>query len=130
MLGVRSALSRFAPPLAVMALIFLLSAQTSADPHLPAWEVGLRKLGHMTEYAVLWFLWWRALGYRYLAAAVAITLTYAITDEFHQTFVAGRHGTAHDVGIDAVGVALAIVVSRRAARAPRLRRRPAGTPGR
>ena len=120
MLGVTSAVSRFAPPLAVMALIFFLSAQTSADPELPAWEVVLRKLGHMTEYAVLWLLWWRALGHRHVAAAVAITLGYAATDEFHQTFVTGRHGTPVDVLIDAAGVAVAAALYRRS-RASRAR---------
>ena len=42
---------------------------------------------------------------------------YAISDELHQSFVAGRHGTPVDVAIDALGVGLAVlawvVVTRR-----------------
>jgi VanZ family protein len=34
---------------------------------------------------------------------------YAVTDEFHQGFVAGRHESALDVGIDAAGALLAVV---------------------
>ena len=43
-------------------------------------------------------------------------MAYAITDELHQTTVEGRLGTPVDVLIDAAGVALAIVVTRRRAR--------------
>jgi VanZ family protein len=35
---------------------------------------------------------------------------YAASDEIHQTFVSGRHGTPIDVAIDAVGVAIGIAV--------------------
>jgi VanZ family protein len=60
------------------------------------WDVGLRKLAHVTEYALLTLLWWRALhglGLRSaLPAAIAISLLYACTDEFHQTFVDGCCG--------------------------------------
>jgi VanZ family protein len=109
----RLLVSRFAPPLLLMALIFFLSAQGDLRTDLGTIDWILRKLGHMAEYATLWFLWWRAFGYRRVALAVAITLGYAATDEFHQSFVAGRHGTPVDVAIDAAGVALAVVVARR-----------------
>jgi MYXO-CTERM domain-containing protein len=69
---------------------------------------------------LLWLLWWRALGYRNGTTAVAFTLGYAATDEYHQHFVEGRHGTPVDVAIDGVGVALAAL----AVRARRRRRRP------
>ena len=105
--------SRFAPPLLLMALIFFLSAQPNLRTDLGTLDVILRKLGHMAEYAALWFLWWRAFGYRYAAAAVAIALGYAATDEFHQTFVDGRVGTPVDVAVDALGVALAMLAARR-----------------
>ena len=36
--------------------------------------------------------------------------TYAATDEWHQTFVEGRHGTPVDWLIDAAGVAIAAAV--------------------
>ena len=109
--------ARLVPPLALMGLIFFLSAQPDLDTGLGIWDTILRKSAHMTEYGVLWWLWYRALGFRRLGVAVAITLAYAATDEFHQTFVHGRHGTPVDVLIDATGVAIAILLTRR--RAPR-----------
>jgi VanZ family protein len=101
------AASRFAPPLALMAVIFALSAQPDLNSGLGVWDTILRKLAHMASYGLLWWLWWRALEYRYAAVAVTITLAFAASDELHQSFVTGRHGTPVDVLIDAAGVALA-----------------------
>ncbi len=117
-----SAVSRFAPPLVLMAVIFALSAQPSLDSGLGTWDTVLRKAAHMVEFGLLWWLWWRAFGFRRAAVAVAITLAYAASDELHQTFVEGRSGTPRDWAFDAAGVALAGVVvlahrRRRAARA-------------
>jgi VanZ family protein len=113
-------LARFAPPLALMALIFLFSAQPNLSTGLGTWDLVLRKAAHMTEYGLLWFLWWRALGYGHPAPAIGIALAYAATDELHQTFVTGRHGTPVDVAIDMAGVGLAglavVVAARRGAR--------------
>ena len=106
--------SRFAPPLLLMALIFFLSAQPDLSSGLGTWDTVLRKLAHMTEYGLLWFLWWRALGYGNPLVPAAIAIGYAITDELHQTTVEGRHGTPVDVLIDSVGVALAYAAARRA----------------
>ena len=99
------------PPLLAMGMIFFLSAQTSDPVDRAWWDVLLRKLAHFTEYAVLTGLLWRALrglGARFpLAIAMAISLGYAATDEFHQTFVDGRKGTPVDVLIDFAGIAIA-----------------------
>ena len=104
-----------------MALIFGLSAQPDLGTGLGGWDTVLRKFAHMAEYGLLWLLWWRALRWRRPALAVAITIAYAISDEVHQSFVAGRHGAASDVAIDALGVGLAGLVvvlwARRRARA-------------
>ena len=54
--------SRFAPPLLLMGLIFFLSAQPDLSTGLGTWDLILRKLAHMAEYGLLWLLWWRALG--------------------------------------------------------------------
>ena len=99
--------TRFAPPLALMGLIFVLSAQPDLNSGLGVVDAVGRKLVHMAEYGFLWFLWWRATGYGHPAPAIAITLLYAAGDEFHQTFIHGRHGSPWDVAIDAVGVGLA-----------------------
>jgi VanZ like family len=121
---------RFGPPLALMGLIFFLSAQPHLSSGLGFLDLILRKAAHMTEYGLLWFLWFRAFGHRRAWLAVVITVAYAATDEYHQSFVAGRHGTPVDVLIDAVGIAIAIAVSARAARGPLRPRRPAGRRGR
>jgi VanZ family protein len=109
------------PPLAVMGLIFLGSAQTSDEQDRALWELLLRKLGHVTEYFVLTLLAWRALrelGVRWsqqaqVAGAALFSLAYAASDEFHQTFVQGRVGTPRDVLIDSIGIVLACWVATR-----------------
>jgi VanZ family protein len=103
------AILRSLAPLALMGAIFYLSSQP-AEAHHSWWEVIGRKLGHVTGYAVLTALWaWALSGVvkRPVLAAVCISLAYACTDEYHQTFVEGRTGTPVDVGVDAIGVALA-----------------------
>jgi VanZ family protein len=107
---------RFLPPILWMVLIFALSAQSDLGTGLGTWDYVLRKLAHLTEYGLLWWLWSRALGEGRRGPAAAIAIAYAATDEFHQTFVGGRHGTPVDVGIDAVGVALAWALTNRLAR--------------
>lgn len=96
-----------------MLMIWWLSSQ----PHLSS---GLehdflwRKMAHMFEYAVLtWLLFcalgWRGKGIGTASLVIIIVLVYAGLDEWHQTWVAGRHGTWRDVEIDAMGVMLAFL---------------------
>jgi VanZ family protein len=106
------AVSLFAPPIALMLVIFLLSAQPDLSSGLGTWDTVLRKLAHMAEFGLLWFLWWRALGYRDPLVPAAIAIAYAVTDELHQTTVDGRHGSAVDVLIDTAGIALAMLAVR------------------
>jgi VanZ family protein len=103
------ALLRAIAPASLMVVIFILSAQSGGGDH-PWWDLVLRKLGHITGYALLTALWWwalRGVTRRPLLIALAIALVYSCTDEFHQTFVPGRTGTPIDVGIDAIGMAIA-----------------------
>ena len=109
-----AALSRFGPPLVLMGVIFLFSAQPDLGTGLGTWDLVLRKLAHMAEYGLLWLLWLRALGRAHLLTATLITLAYAISDEFHQSFVNGRNGTPVDVLIDAAGIVVAAALYRRA----------------
>ena len=102
---------RYGPPLALMALIFFFSAQPDLNSGLGAWDTIGRKLIHAATYGALWFLWWRALGRGHAGPAIAITLLYAASDEYHQSFIHGRHGTPVDVAIDAVGVAIALALA-------------------
>jgi VanZ family protein len=100
------ALLRFLPPVVWMGVIFALSAQSDLSSGL-SWDFPLRKAAHMTEYGILWWLLQRALGESRRAVAAAVAIAYAATDEFHQTFVSGRHGTPVDVLIDTAGIAIA-----------------------
>jgi VanZ family protein len=116
-------LDPWAPPVVLMAVIFVLSAQPDLSTGLGVWDFIGRKIVHMTEYGLLCFLWWRALRRVTatpriaLALAFSVSLAYAGTDELHQTFVHGRHGTPVDVAIDAAGMAVACAVPLRRERA-------------
>jgi VanZ family protein len=119
----RSRLVLWLPPLALMGAIFFFSAQPSLDSGL-GWidHVG-RKLVHFGEYAVLCFLWWRALAAstnprRAVLLALVLASAYAVTDEYHQTFVEGRHGSPVDWLIDSAGAAATALWLRSRSRAP------------
>jgi VanZ family protein len=102
------------PVLAWAALIFAFSSIPSLNSGLGTWDFVLRKCAHMTEYAVLAVLLWRAVGRA--APALALASAYAVTDELHQTFVAGRHGSPVDWAIDTVGALIGLGLLRRLAR--------------
>jgi|ERR1700722_1754510 VanZ family protein len=99
--------------LAWMGVIFAFSNQAHSGEitghYLGSFNVIVRKCGHMSEYAVLFLLLRRALlctvdgGIYYFLAPFALSVIYAISDEFHQSFVAGRSSSASDVAIDALG---------------------------
>jgi VanZ family protein len=102
-------LLRALAPIALMGMIFYFSSQHAGE-HLAWWEVVLRKLGHVSGYALLTALWaWALSGAvrRPILIASLIALGYACTDEFHQHFVATRHGTPVDVGVDSIGILIA-----------------------
>jgi VanZ family protein len=114
-----SRLDPWVPPIALMAVIFLLSAQPDLNSGLGTIDLIGRKLIHATEYAALCFLWWRALRtvatpQAAIVLALGIAIGYAGTDEFHQHYVHGRHASPTDVGIDALGagIAAALLVRR------------------
>jgi VanZ family protein len=96
------------PVLIWAAVIFTLSSIPSLSTGLGTWDTILRKGAHLTEYAVLGGLLYRALGREPLALAAGIA--YAATDELHQYFVRGRHASPVDVAIDAVGVAVGMLL--------------------
>ena len=105
------ALSNWLPVLVWAAVIFTLSAVPSLGTGLGGWDTVLRKAGHMTEYAILGALLFRALGRELPAFAAGVA--YAVTDEMHQHFVEGRHASPLDLALDAIGVAIGILLFRR-----------------
>lgn len=102
------ALTVWLPVLVWAAVIFTFSAIPSLSSGLGTWDTVLRKGAHVTEYAILGLLLYRALEREALALAAGIA--YAATDELHQHFVSGRHASPVDVAIDAVGVSLGMLV--------------------
>jgi VanZ family protein len=82
-------------------------------------QVAVRKGGHVSGYAVLAALVWRARrrgmfvsAWDWKAARFAefVAILYAITDEFHQAYVPTRQGSFWDVLLDAAGAALGLAV--------------------
>ena len=78
----------------------------------------IRKLGHLTEYAILAALFWRALRGAHwrskmsllFAAAWGACAIFAATDEFHQSFVPSRTASANDVMIDVCGALIGLTI--------------------
>lgn len=100
-------IGRWAPVVGWMALIFFLSAQSQIPTPQQRWlDLFLEKAGHTLEFAILATLLTRALapgrnarGRAFLLAVVFCWL-YALSDEFHQSFVPGRTADWSDVLFD------------------------------
>jgi VanZ family protein len=112
MVASRAAL--WAPVVLWAAVIFAISSIPSLSTGLGVWDVVLRKLAHAVEFGALGALLVRAL--RNEPAAIVLGSLYAVTDELHQTFVAGRHGSPVDWGIDTAGVVTGVILWVRASR--------------
>lgn len=96
--------SRFILPF----LRWLLPGATPAT--LDLLHGAIRKLGHVSEFAVLAVLWYRSLAWdgrarrpKVALVAFALSLAFAGLDELHQAFVATRTASVLDVGLDGLG---------------------------
>src|ERR1043166_8183672 len=80
-----------------------------SDATIASIQLVVRKCAHLTEYAIL-----AALLYRAFRQAVwisfGIAAVYAALDEFHQSFVASRTGSPWDTAIDCLGAALGLML--------------------
>lgn len=92
-----------------------------SDETISAIQGVIRKGGHMTEYGILWLFLWSALvhpklnrgnvwSWQKAGWAWGLALVYAISDEWHQSFVASREGAARDVGFDMIGASVALLL--------------------
>ena len=100
-------------------IFFFSSLQTIPSPQDTVLNFVLKKSAHIFEYAVLYWLTFRAINWEvyetspqkkrvdYLSPLI-FTLIYAIFDEIHQSFIPNRHAKLYDVGFDSVGALLAI----------------------
>jgi VanZ family protein len=127
------------PAIVWMALIFIgstdvLSAEHTSrfllpflrwlDPKiswatLNAIQTIIRKLGHVTEYAILAALMWRALRGGTVGKSKTSILfvivwiacgAFAASDEFHQSFVPSRTASVRDVMIDICGALIGLSI--------------------
>jgi VanZ family protein len=90
-----------------------------ADQHIHGVVVLVRKMAHVTEYAILTCLIWRLVHsyrdesdpkHRWIVARITLlaVIIYAASDEFHQLFVPSREASVRDVLIDTSGAILAL----------------------
>ncbi|MGZ6317289.1 MAG: VanZ family protein [Anaerolineales bacterium] len=112
MANLKSFASRWGPALLWMGVLFVSSATPSSDlPTFGFLDFAVKKGGHMLGYAILAMAYRRALGRETSRpmAAWALAVMYALVDEFHQSFVPGRHPSLIDALVfDGGGAALAI----------------------
>ena len=97
--------SRLVAWLAVLVwcgVIFWFSSIPHLSTGLGVWDLILRKGAHLTEYAILMILLLRTRIPAKLAFVLGVL--YASSDEWHQTYVAGREGRPRDVVIDSIGL--------------------------
>jgi VanZ family protein len=82
-------------------------------------QIVIRKLGHLTEYAILATLIWRALRgaeswkrstLMLFSTSLIGCAVFAASDEFHQSFVPSRSSSVNDVIIDICGAAIALAI--------------------
>ena len=107
------------PTILWMGIIYFLSSFHKLQASPISWQDFIvRKTAHFTEYAVLNILCYRALKdttslslAKRLFLSFIITFFYALSDEYHQTFVSGRTGKPFDIGVDSLGAAFGLVFS-------------------
>jgi VanZ family protein len=106
---------RWGPAILMIGLIFVFSSiPMKIQPELD-WLTLLKKGGHLLGYALLALALQRGLqlrGWKGITAILCCVLIFALSDEFHQSFVFGRNPSLIDVGIDLLGAALGLVVAR------------------
>lgn len=72
----------------------------------------VRKTAHAMEYAVLVLMYgsYEIIGKKGMAYGILTGVAYAMTDEIHQLFVAGRSCQVTDVLIDSAGVIFGSII--------------------
>lgn len=107
---------RWLPAVLMMLAIFIFSATPSRDPQFTVLQYAINKGGHVIGYAMLTLSFWRGFefGKKYAWLAWLLALVYAATDEYHQSFVPGRHPAVFDVAVyDGLGALAAIWIASR-----------------
>ncbi len=86
--------------------------------NLPFTDFIVRKAAHFTEFAVLSVLsfnvanrMWDISLLKRSTISTAFSLLYAVSDEIHQIFVAGRACRVFDVFVDGMGIVFGLIFS-------------------
>lgn len=117
------------PPLLWLGIIYYFSSIPNLRTDLPnLLDLILRKIAHLVEFGILAILILRALLQKggqgieiiddlpkqrkfirkVFITTIILSIFYAFSDEFHQSFVRGREGSLWDVLIDSVGIILGV----------------------
>ena len=108
----------------LMAAIFAISSRPSDDlPSFGGWDYFVKKAGHAVGYGLLALAYLRGLDssarpytciqVNIYVLAWLLAVLYSVTDEFHQSFVPGRHPSVWDVMLfDNLGAVLALLLYR------------------
>ena len=106
-------IGRWVAVAAWMAFIYFMSSRPSFPLPGVRWlDELIRIAGHFSEYAVLGFLSSRAIapnGERSARRAILVLLlsaVYALSDEWHQSFVPNRDASGFDLAVDTLGALL------------------------
>jgi len=102
-------------------VIFSFSSMSINQSESFSWlDFVIKKSAHVTEYAILYWLLFRAMSQNNKDASrkvfikvFVLTVLYALSDEWHQTFVPGREGTLRDVGFDTIGALISLNLKKR-----------------
>jgi len=105
----------------MMAAVFAFSSIPSMEMPNFGWvDFLIKKGGHALGYGLLALAYLRGLKGesseivpRQLFIAWVLATLYSATDEFHQSFVPGRHPAVTDVMIDSLGAGLALILAGR-----------------
>lgn len=103
-------LASWLPVIIWASVIFYLSSLKQVSTlSFFVYDFFLKKLAHVSEYAILYVLIFRATQKKYLLS-FSLVMLYAVTDEIHQSFVPGRTATALDLGFDLSGSNIAAYI--------------------
>ena len=108
---------RWFPAVGMMAAIFVLSSLPSSRlPFFGEYDLLVKKGAHAIGYAMLAAAYYFALPARLSpiyrgVLSFLMAVLFALSDEFHQSFVPSRHSAIRDVGIDSAGAAVALLAA-------------------
>jgi hypothetical protein len=104
--------SKWLPAFAMMLVIFWFSAQPGYDPLTFDWlDAIFKKGGHVIGYGLLVLSYRQAFDFKEEKRWIVwlLALLYAVTDEYHQSFVPGRNPSIWDVIVfDNLGALIAL----------------------